>query len=77
MRIGEPAVTIHPADDGEIIIEIEGYDTYDPKTGQLRSGGDDDIHCWMIDADYDGKSFFAHRIHFPGAAGNLQVKRFG
>ena len=77
VRIGEPSVAIHPAEDGELVVEIEGYDTYDPKTGQLRSGGANDIHCWMIDADYDGKSFFAHRIHFPGAASDRQIKRFG
>ena len=77
VRIGEPSIEIRPAENNEVVVEITGYDTYDPTTGQLRSGTPGDIHCWMIDGDYDGKSFFAHRIHFPGAATDRQVQRFG
>ena len=34
-----------------------------------------DIDFWMIDTDYDGKSFFARRIHFPQKSSDRQIKR--
>ena len=75
-RIGEPSLEIHPEDDGRISVEVTGHDTYDPATGQLASGDAKDIHCWMIDINYNGTAFFAHRIHFPGARNDGQLKRF-
>ena len=75
-RIGEPSLEIHPEDDGRISVEVTGHDTYDPATGQLASGDAKDIHCWMIDINYNGTAFFAHRIHFPGARNDDQLKRF-
>ena len=78
VRIGEPEILIIPNPDNpqEVIVEVIGYDTYDPSTGQIRSGEVKDIHCWMIDTEYDGRSFFAHRIHFPGGGSDKQIKRF-
>ena len=29
----------------------------------------------MIDTDHDGESFFARRIHFPGADDDRQIKK--
>lgn len=74
--LGEPCVQIHPAGEDLIIAEIQGYDTYDPSTGQLAGGKQDQIDCWMIDTDYDGNSFFARRIHFPGKNSDRQINRF-
>ena len=76
VRIGEPEITVEPAGDDEVVVEVLGYETYDPATGQLRSGKAGDIHCWMIDTDYDGLSFFARRIHFPGGKDDRQIKNF-
>ncbi len=78
VRIGEPEIFITSNSDNpqEIIAEVIGYDTYDPSTGQIRSGEVGDIHCWMIDTEYDGKSFFAHRIHFPNRESDKQIKKF-
>ena len=30
----------------------------------------------MIDTEYDGRSFFARRIHFPGADKDKQINKF-
>ena len=78
VRIGEPEILIMPNPDNpqEIIAEVIGYDTYDPSTGQIGSGEVKDIHCWMIDTQYDGRSFFAHRIHFPSRESDRQIKKF-
>ena len=75
VRIGEPDIAIEERSNDEIVVEVLGYDTYDPATGQIRNGGPENIDCWMIDTEYDGKSFFAHRIHFPGKNGDGQIKR--
>ena len=75
VRIGEPDIAIEEQSNDEIVVEVLGYDTYDPATGQVRNGGPENIDCWMIDTEYDGKSFFAHRVHFPGKDEDGQIKR--
>ena len=53
-----------------------GWNTYDPATGNVRAGKPEDIDCWLIDTDHDGKAFYARRIHFPGKSNDRQLKRF-
>ena len=77
VHVGEPDVAVESiGDDGQLICKVKGYDTYDPRTGQLKIGGKNEIACWMLDTNYDGESFFAKRIHFPGAANDNQIKKF-
>ena len=76
IRIGEPSLEIHRESDDRISVEITGHDSYDPATRQVESRGADDIHCWMIDTNYGGTAFFAHRIHFPDAGTDGQLKRY-
>ena len=74
--IGEPDIRIlddYPG--GQIAVEICGYDTFDPATGNASDGGPDDVACWMLDTDHDGESFYARRIHFPGADDDRQIKK--
>ena len=77
VRIGEPDIRIKSEGDEEISVEVVGFETYDPATRQLsRSGNAKDIYCWLLDTNYDGNSFFAHRIHFPSGKGDRQIKNF-
>ena len=74
--IGEPDIRIidgYPS--GQIAVEVSGYDTFDPATGNASDGGPDDVACWMLDTDHDGESFYARRIHFPGATNDRQIKK--
>ena len=74
--IGEPDIRIiddYPS--GQIAVEVSGYDTFDPATGNASDGGPDDVACWMLDTDHDGESFYARRIHFPGATDDRQIKK--
>ena len=79
--IGEPDVKITPdkTDNDKIIVELKGYDTYEPSSrqtsGQTVSKKSKDVICWMIDTNYDGKSFFAHKIHFPDSDEDRQLKK--
>ena len=66
MVFGEPDVEIRQADDGQLVVEIQGVDVYDPTTGEIRSESTDDIACWFIDTDYNGESFFVRHAYFTG-----------
>lgn len=74
--VGEPDVKIERVGTDSLTAEVIGYDTFDPSTGNVRAYKPGDIHCWMIDTNYDGRSFFARRIHFPGAASDKQIANF-
>ena len=79
--VGEPDVKIEAKGD-QITAEVVGYDTFDPASGNTRSVNLDkeatrhDVYCWMIDTDYDGRSFFAKRVHFPGSVKDRQILNF-
>ena len=73
--VGQPEIRIHYEPNDEVSVELLGYDTYDPAAGVTKAGGPDDVACWMLDTAYDGTSFFARRIHFPGAQDDRQIKR--
>ena len=74
--VGEPDVDLIERPNGTWQVALQGYHVYDPGTGNVRPGGKPtDIDCWMIDTDYDGKSFFARRIHFPRKSSDRQIKR--
>ena len=40
---------------------------FDPKTGEVRASGKDDIAAWFIDTDYNEESFFVRHAYFLGA----------
>ena len=73
--LGQPDIEVIDYPGEQIAVEVRGYDTFDPATGNAAEGGDDDVACWMIDTDHDGESFFARRIHFPGADRDKQINR--
>ena len=64
---GEPDIEWTFLDDGQIEVEVLGVDVFDPKTGEVRASGKDDIAAWFIDTDYDEESFFVRHAHFLGA----------
>ncbi|NRQ33925.1 site-specific DNA-methyltransferase [Nonomuraea sp. NN258] len=65
MVFGEPDIDIQRTAEG-IVVEIRGIDVYDPTQGTIRSNGTNEIALWMIDADYDGESFFVRHCYFTG-----------
>ncbi len=75
--VGEPDLEPIRREDGAWQVRVRGYQVYDPGTGNVRPAGKtSDIDCWMLDTDYDGRSFFARRIHFPGKSNDRQIKAF-
>jgi adenine-specific DNA-methyltransferase len=67
MVFGEPDVNLTKTKTGEIVIELQGVDIYDPTTGQVRSSSTDEIACWFIDTNYNEESFFVRHAYFTGA----------
>jgi adenine-specific DNA-methyltransferase len=65
MVFGEPEV-IWKRDDEKIVVEVKGVDVYDPIKDEIRSRSTDQIYLWMIDTNYDGKSFFMRHCYFLG-----------
>jgi adenine-specific DNA-methyltransferase len=69
--MGQPDVVLRPirsgADKGKWEVEVNGFDYFDTRTGELQSGGSRNIAVWMLDSDYDGRSIFPHQVFFPMA----------
>lgn len=65
--VGQPDVRIHKVEDGKIQVEVMGFDYYNPKTGNVESGGKKNIAMWMLDTDYDHRSLFPSQVFFPMA----------
>jgi adenine-specific DNA-methyltransferase len=69
--IGQPDVQIKELSEGSkghYTVEVNGFDYYNPKTGKVDSGGKGDIAMWMLDHDYDGRSYFLHKCFFQWPA---------
>jgi len=64
---GEPDIEWDFNDGGNIVVEVLGIDVFDPKTGEVRASGKDDIAAWFIDTDYNEESFFVRHAYFMGA----------
>ncbi|WP_084861275.1 site-specific DNA-methyltransferase [Salibaculum halophilum] len=65
--MGQPDVELRKRDDGLWEVEVSGFDYFDPKTGDLISGGKKQIAMWELDADYDQRSLMPHQVFFPMA----------
>jgi adenine-specific DNA-methyltransferase len=72
--IGQPDVNMIEIKDvndkGKFIVEVNGFDYYNPKTGSIESGGKKNITMWLLDTDYDGRSIFPKQVFFPMSGNN-------
>ena len=72
--IGQPDVSLRRIgegpDTGKLKVEIEGFDYYNTRTGNVESGGNDKIAVWSLDTDYDGRSLYPRQVFFPMAGAN-------
>lgn len=65
--MGQPDVELRKRDDGLWEVEVHGFDYFDPKAGDLVSGGKTQIAMWSLDVDYDNRSLMPHQVFFPMA----------
>ena len=74
--VADPDIELTQMDDGRWTLDVRGFDSYDPATGQVAGHQTvNQIECMMIDTDYDGMAFFARAIHFPGQGNDRRLKR--
>ena len=72
--MGQPDVELRKRKDGIWEVEVNGFDYFDPKAGELVSGGKKQIAMWSLDTDYDQRSLMPHQVFFPmaGRQGRLE-----
>ena len=63
--VGQPDARLTKSANGTYIVEVKGFDYYNPRTGQIESGGVDKIAVWMLDTDYDQRALFPRQVFFP------------
>lgn len=62
--VGSPDIEISKSGD-LYTVEVRGFDFMDTSTGEMKSGGSDEIVMWMLDTDYDERSVYPRQIFFP------------
>ena len=72
---GEPDIAPPQWTDDGWVVTIRGFDVYNPLTGEVRAGDEQDIAMWMIDTDYNEESFFVRHAYFLGANPYERLKR--
>lgn len=65
--MGQPEVDVSKRDDGLWEVEVHGFDYFNPKTGEVESGGTKQIAMWSLDIDYDQRSLMPTQVFFPMA----------
>ena len=65
--MGQPDVDLRKRADGQWEIEVNGFDYFDPKKGDVESGGKSQIAMWALDTDYDQRSLMPRQLFFPMA----------
>lgn len=65
--MGQPDVELRKRKDGLWEVEVNGFDYFDPRAGDLVSGGKKQIAMWSLDVDYDNRSLMPHQVFFPMA----------
>jgi adenine-specific DNA-methyltransferase len=69
--IGQPDVQVERITKGEhagkMRVSVNGFDYYNTVTGNIESGGPEQIAMWLLDTDYDGRSLYPRQVFFPMA----------
>ena len=69
--MGQPDVELQRNKDKKYTAIVKGFDYYDARDGEVKSGSSSNIAMWMLDEDYDGRSVYPQQVFFPmeGKAG--------
>lgn len=63
--IGQPDVEVSKHKDGKCSVSVNGFDYYDPISGEIISKGTKHIAMWFLDTDYDERSLLPEQVFFP------------
>ena len=62
--IGQPDIDLKKQDE-KYIVTVNGFDYYDTRTGEIKSGSSSNIAMWELDTDYNGRSLYPRQVFFP------------
>jgi len=62
---GLPRTELKETGNGEYLVEMQGVDIYDPVANTVRSAGAEKVAAWLLDSDYDGRTFCITQAFFP------------
>jgi len=63
--IGQPDIEVIKQKDGRFKVKLNGFDYYDPVSGEIISKGTKHIAMWFLDTDYDERSLYPEQVFFP------------
>jgi len=63
--IGQPDVEVIKQKDGGYKVRVNGFDYYNPITGEIESKSNNHIAMWFLDTDYDERSLLPDQVFFP------------
>ncbi len=70
--VGQPDVSLTQILQGKFSgqwqVQVQGFDYFNTQTCELESGDEKRVAMWMLDTDYDGRSFYARQVFFPMAS---------
>ena len=64
--VGQPDIEVKKQEN-KYIVEVNGFDYFNTKTGEIESGDVSKIAMWELDTDYGGRSLYPRQVFFPGA----------
>jgi adenine-specific DNA-methyltransferase len=72
---GLPRVALETTDNGEIIVEMQGVDIYDPVNNTLQATKASKVAAWFLDGDYNGRTFCITQAFFPDSSAWRKLAR--
>jgi len=63
--IGQPDVEVVKQKDGNYKVCVNGFDYYNPISGEIESKSNAHIAMWFLDTDYDERSLLPDQVFFP------------
>ncbi len=62
--IGQPDIELKKQGE-KYVVTVNGFDYYDTRTGEIKSGSTSNIAMWELDTDYNGRSLYPRQVFFP------------
>lgn len=62
--IGQPDIELKKQGE-KYTVTVNGFDYYDTRTGEIKSGSSSNIAMWVLDTDYNGRSLYPRQVFFP------------
>ena len=62
--IGQPDIELTRQGE-KYTVTVNGFDYYDTRTGEIKSGNPSNIAMWELDTDYNGRSLYPRQVFFP------------